>query len=115
TNRAADALTEVQMTASRMFPFTRFLVEDESMRPTLEPGDYVFVNRWAYRFQSTKRGDLVVVRDPEASERFLVKRVSDATGPTDVQLAGDNRIASRDSRAIRPVPLERSVREAWSR
>ena len=33
------------MTAARMFPFTRFRVEDESMRPTLEPGDYVLVNR----------------------------------------------------------------------
>ena len=103
------------MTAARMFPFTRFRVEDESMRPALEPGDYVLVNRWAYRFQPPKRGDLVVVRDPEASERFLVKRVSDATGPTEVQLAGDNRIASRDSRAFGPVPLERIVGKVWIR
>ena len=103
------------MTAARMFPFTRFRVEDESMRPTLEPGDYVLVNRWAYRFQSPKRGDLVVVRDPEALDRFLVKRVSDATGPTEVRLAGDNRIASRDSRAFGPVPLERIVGKVWIR
>jgi len=98
-----------------MFPFRRFLVEDESMRPTLEPGDYVLVNRWAYRFHSPKRGDLVVVQDPEMPERFLVKRVSDAAGPTQVRLAGDNRIASRDSRAFGPVPIERVVGKVWIR
>jgi len=98
-----------------MFPLVRFRVEDESMRPTLEPGDYVLVNRWAYRFQSPKRGDLVVVRDPETMERFLVKRVSDAAGPTQVQLAGDNLTASRDSRAFGPVSIDRIVGKVWMR
>ena len=55
-----------------MFPLRRFRIEDESMRPTLEPGDYVLVNRWAYRVRPPRRGDLVVVRDPELSDRFLV-------------------------------------------
>src|SRR5438034_2439321 len=55
-----------------MFPLRRFRIEDESMRPTLEPGDYVLVNRWAYRVRPPRRGDLVVVRDPAPSDRFLV-------------------------------------------
>jgi nickel-type superoxide dismutase maturation protease len=98
-----------------MFPFRRFRVEDESMRPTLEPGDYVLVNQWAYRFQSPKSGDLVVVQDPEAPERFLVKRVSDATSSTEVQLAGDNQFSSRDSRAFGPILIERIVGKVWIR
>jgi len=98
-----------------MFPFRRFRVEDESMRPTLEPGDYVLVNRWAYRFQSPKRGDLVVVQDPEALDRFLVKRVADAAGPSQVHLAGDNQPLSRDSRAFGPVSINRIVGKVWIR
>src|SRR5439155_1764088 len=34
---------------------------------------------------------------------------------TDVRLAGDNRIASRDSRAFGPVSLERIVGKVWIR
>ena len=98
-----------------MFPFRRFRVEDESMRPTLEPGDYVLVNRWAYRFRPPSAGDLVVVSDPESSERFLVKRVFDAVGPTQIRLAGDNELLSRDSRAFGPVPVERIVGKVWLR
>ena len=98
-----------------MFPFRRFRVEDESMRPTLEPGDYVLVNRWAYRFQSPKRGDLVVVQDPEAMDRFLVKRVADAAGPSQVHLAGDNQPLSRDSRSFGPVSIDRIVVKVWIR
>jgi len=98
-----------------MFPFRRFRVEDESMRPTLEPGDYVLVNRWAYRFQSPKRGDLVVVQDPEAMDRFLVKRVADAAGPSQVHLAGDNQPLSRDSRSFGPVSIDRIVGKVWIR
>jgi len=98
-----------------MFPFRRFRVEDESMRPTLEPGDYVLVNRWAYRFQSPKRGDLVVVQDPETLDRFLVKRVADAASPSQVHLAGDNQPLSRDSRAFGPVSIDRIVGKVWIR
>ena len=98
-----------------MFPFRRFRVEDESMRPTLEPGDYVVVNRWAYRVRRPRQGDLVVVRDPHVADRFLVKRVSDATAATHVQLAGDNVATSRDSRVFGAVPVERIIGKVWLR
>lgn len=98
-----------------MFPFRRFRVEDDSMRPTLAPGDFVLVNRWAYRFRPPARGDVVVVRDPETPERFLVKRVSQAAGPTSIRLAGDNEALSRDSRSFGPVPRDRIVGKVWLR
>lgn len=98
-----------------MFPFRRFRVEDESMRPALEPGDYVLVNRWAYRVRTPARGDLVVVQDPESPERFLVKRVGDAPNPREILVQGDNDRVSRDSRTFGPVSLEKVVGKVWLR
>ena len=98
-----------------MFPLRRFRVEDESMRPTLEPGDYVLVNRWAYRFRTPAPGDLVVTVDPEVPTRFLVKRVTEASRPHEVRLLGDNEAMSRDSRTFGPVDLDRIVGKVWLR
>lgn len=98
-----------------MFPFRRFRVEDESMRPTLDPGDYVVVNRWAYRFRSPVAGDLIVMRDPEVPGRFLVKRVRQTQGPSEIDLVGDNESVSRDSRAFGPVPSDRILGKVWLR
>jgi signal peptidase I len=98
-----------------MFPLRRFRVEDASMRPTLEPGDYVLVNRWAYRNRPPRPGDLVVVQDPERPDRFLVKRVTDAATSTEIRIAGDNSVMSRDSRAFGPIPLDRVVGKVWLR
>jgi len=96
------------------FPLGRFRVEDDSMRPTLKPGDYVVVNRWAYHFRRPSAGDVVVVRDPEAPGRFLVKRISDA-GPTRMEVVGDNEARSRDSRKFGPISLEEVVGKVWIR
>ncbi len=97
-----------------MFPLRRFRVEDDSMRPTLEPGDYVLVNRWSYRLRQPAEGDLVVVRDPDGPERFLVKRI---VGIVDrgVRVAGDNESRSRDSRAFGPIGHENIVGKVWLR
>ncbi len=96
------------------FPLRRFRVEDDSMRPTLEPGDYVVVNRWAYRFRKPAKGDLVVVRDPARWDRFLVKRIFDAH-PTRIELVGDNEGRSRDSRTFGPIAFEAVVGKVWIR
>ena len=98
-----------------MFPFSRFRVEDESMRPTLNPGDYVLVNRWAYRSRLPSPGDLVVVVDPEVPTRFIVKRVSETFDAGEVRLTGDNEAVSRDSRTFGPVARERIVGKVWLR
>jgi len=94
---------------------SRFRVEDESMQPTLEPGDYVLVNRWAYRTRAPSPGDLVVVEDPEVPTRFLIKRVSETLGAREVRLIGDNEAVSRDSRTFGSVALERIVGKVWLR
>ncbi len=89
-----------------MWPLARFRVEDDSMSPNLEPGDYVVVNRLAYRFRPPLTGDVVVVRDPDVPGRFLVKRIFQISPEGLVGLQGDNAARSRDSRAFGPVGKE---------
>jgi len=58
----------------------RVEVHDESMRPTLQPGDRLRVDVRAYRHRPPSVGDLVVFVDPEEPRRWIVKRVA-AVGP----------------------------------
>ncbi|TLZ52579.1 MAG: nickel-type superoxide dismutase maturation protease [Methanobacteriota archaeon] len=95
-----------------MFPIARFRVDDRSMEPTLAPGDFVLVNRLSYRRHAPSRGDLVVVRDPQAPLRYLVKRVADVS-VSGAFVVGDNQTPSRDSRTFGPVPKEFIVGRVW--
>jgi signal peptidase I len=98
-----------------MFPLSRFRVEDDSMQPSLQPGDFVVVNRWAYRFRDPVRGEVVVVRDPERSDRFLVKRISERPDVTGIKVMGDNAVRSRDSRSFGPIARDTIVGKVWLR
>lgn len=55
----------------------RIRVESISMQPTLFPGDYVIVNKLAYRFTgSPERGDVIVFRYPPNPEAIpYIKRI----------------------------------------
>ncbi len=63
----------------RRFVGDRYLVPSDSMQPVLygDPvdGDVVFVDKLA-RAAAQRRGDLVVVANPQAADRQLVKRVA---------------------------------------
>src|SRR2546422_10781735 len=93
----------------------RLRVEGDGIWPALEPGDYVLVNRWADKFRPPAKGDLVVVRDPETPQRFLVKRVSDLPDATQIRVAGDNADRSRDNRSFGPLALREIGGKVWSR
>lgn len=88
-----------------MLPLARFRVDDHSMEPALHPGDYVIVHRWAYRRQRPEAGDIVVFRNPEARDQFLVKRVMSYDPQAGLFVLGDNETHSRDSRQFGMVPL----------
>lgn len=75
------------------------------MEPALHPGDYVIVNRWAYRRRDPVEGDVVVLRNPEAPGQFLVKRVMSGDRLTGLFVLGDNTARSRDSRQFGMVPV----------
>jgi nickel-type superoxide dismutase maturation protease len=94
------------MRAGDLLPLARYRVEGESMAPSLAPGARVIVNRLAYRLGRPKRGDLVVLRDPRAPERLLLKRIDGARAGGAWPVLGDNAAASTDSRAFGPVGRE---------
>lgn len=101
----------------------RFIVADESMRPSFLPGDHLLVRR-ADRRVPPRAGDVIVLRDPEREGLLLLKRVRstaetesicrDAPSPRLV-VVGDNALLSRDSRHFGPVETSRVVGTVWYR
>ena len=53
----------------------RIRVEGISMEPNLHEGQFVIVNRLAYRWEVPSRGDIVVFRFPLNPDRRFIKRV----------------------------------------
>jgi hypothetical protein len=91
------------------------VVVEDSMSPTLEPGDGLL----ALRGGLPKPGQLRVFPDPRLSTRYLVKRVGgvrrNASGTTIFEALSDNAGAPGvvDSRAFGWVPAARSYRVVW--
>jgi len=53
----------------------RVRVENVSMKPTLQPGEFLLVNRVAYKWGEPDIGDIVIFHAPGASELDYIKRV----------------------------------------
>ncbi|MDQ3966172.1 MAG: signal peptidase I [Actinomycetota bacterium] len=64
----------------RPFVVQSFWIPTESMVPTLEVGDRVFVNKFVYRFAEPERGDIVVFKNVEGGQEELIKRVVGVPG-----------------------------------
>jgi signal peptidase I len=52
-----------------------YRIEGPSMQPNLQEGQFLIVNRLAYRTGEIQRGDIVVFEYPAAPQRDLIKRV----------------------------------------
>ncbi|HET9552360.1 MAG TPA: signal peptidase I [Anaeromyxobacteraceae bacterium] len=106
--------TIVAVLAFRTFLYEAVYIPSGSMLPTLQIGDYVVVEKWAYgarlpftstaqaSWSSPKRGDIVVLLNPNggAADDDLIKRV--------VGVAGDT-VEIRDGHLVvngQPVPRE---------
>jgi signal peptidase I len=75
------------------------VVRGDSMEPTLRDGDRVVVRRLG---RAPRRGEIVLVPDPRAPERSLIKRIA-AVRADGLALAGDRPERSTDSRTFGPV------------
>jgi signal peptidase I len=103
----------------------RVAVTEDSMRPALEPGDWLLVDPTIRAWP--RRGSIVVTLEP-GTDLPVVKRVAARPGdivrtrdgpirlgPSQAWLLGDDRTRSRDSRAYGSVGLDRLVGRAWFR
>ncbi|MEX1103062.1 MAG: nickel-type superoxide dismutase maturation protease [Dehalococcoidia bacterium] len=70
--------------------FLRYEVAGASMVPALDPGDYVIVDRTAYRRRLPRKGHVVLAHDPRDHAREIVKRVDRSDLHGDLWLTGDN-------------------------
>jgi signal peptidase I len=92
-----------------------FKVVEDSMRPTLRPGDLLLALRGV---GPVRQGQIRVFPDPTKSTRWLVKRVGDvheSTSGTIFEARSDNpnaRYAS-DSHDFGPVRADGSYRVVW--
>ena len=59
-----------------------FKIPSGSMRPTLLEGDKLFVNKYLYRFEMPKRGDIVVFKYPNDPKKDFIKRLVGFGGET---------------------------------
>ena len=91
-------------------------VKGESMRPTLEPGDWLLVDPDAYADAPPAVDDLVLVSDPRQPSRLLVKRVSEVHDDgRELFVGGDAPDASTDSRAFGSVSASTVGGRPWFR
>ncbi|MET0701750.1 MAG: S26 family signal peptidase [Mycobacterium sp.] len=93
----------------------RFAVVEDSMRPTLGPGDGLL----AWRGGKPRRGQVRVFRDPTLPSRWLVKRVGGVRGAgreAVFEACSDNPTAPGvvDSRQFGWVPAAGSYRVVWT-
>jgi len=59
----------------RVFLFEGIYIATDSMAPTLPTDRHIFISKFHYKFNTPKRGDIIVFPDPEKPQRDLVKRV----------------------------------------
>ncbi|MCD6232890.1 signal peptidase I [bacterium] len=66
----------------RYFLFQPFLVKGSSMEPNFHNGDYLIVDEISYRFESPKRGDVIVFHYPRNPSQLFIKRILGLPGET---------------------------------
>ncbi|MEW6046971.1 MAG: signal peptidase I [Bacillota bacterium] len=57
-----------------------FLVQGQSMEPTLHNGERLLVDKLSYRFRAPRRGEIVVFRVPTDPSRKFIKRIIGVPG-----------------------------------
>jgi signal peptidase I len=70
------------LTTAINIPTARVRVDSPSMEPTLRAGDFVLINKLAYKFGDLGRGDVVLINLPSAPGEYYIKRI--------IGLPGDN-------------------------
>ena len=80
TRTLASAMVYAVLIITFLFQIAR--VDGQSMAPTLEDHDRLFVNKLQYQFASPQRGDIVMLYYPVDPDKMFVKRVIAEPGDT---------------------------------
>jgi signal peptidase I len=78
----------------------RVRVDGQSMLPTLNNGEFVLVNRLAYKLGEPTRGDIIVFRSTTQLDLDLIKRIIGVPGD-EIRIA-DSRVLVNDVTLIEP-------------
>jgi signal peptidase I len=92
----------------RLFLFETFFVSGDSMVPTLQSGEFLFVNKMAYVASEPKRGDIIVAV-PRVYPGRVVKRVIGLPG--EWFSIENNKVMIKNSRTEKSVNLDESYLE----
>ena len=68
-------LALIIVTPIRMFVAQPFIVSGSSMDPTFATGQYLIVDELSYYLGDPKRGDVIILRYPNDTKKFFIKRV----------------------------------------
>lgn len=123
--RVVASLTTIVARARARGWVWRVAVAEDSMRPAIEPGDWLLLDPTPAGWP--RRGSVVVVREP-GTGMLAIKRVAARAGDRvriragilhlaedEAWLLGDNEGPSIDSRRYGPLPAEELVGRAWLR
>ena len=94
-----------------MFLYQPVRVEGTSMQPELRDQDRLFINKFAYHFESISRGDVVVFHYPRDPEKSYIKRIIALPGDRlDIE---DGRVYVNGARVQEPY-VPRNYRDSRS-
>ncbi len=66
----------------RIFIVSAYRVESVSMEDALYEGDYIFINKLAYKFGEPENGDIVIFKSPLDPSKDYIKRIIATPGQT---------------------------------
>src|SRR5512146_2056699 len=66
----------------RIFVAQPYIVEGSSMDPTFKNGDYLIVDQLSFHFTVPQRLDVIILKFPQDTSRYLIKRVIGLPGET---------------------------------
>jgi signal peptidase I len=89
-----------------------FTIHQVSMRPTLEEGDRILLNRLAFRFGEPDRGDVIVFHSPINAGEDLVKRIVGVAGDT-IEVKG-GKLYRNGVAQDEPYILEQQIRDDYA-
>ena len=92
----------------------RFIIQGDSMLPTLEPGEWVLVEPDFYDQELPEPGQVVLVEHPHRDGYIMIKRIASVEEER-VTVLGDNPANSTDSRHFGPVHKDQLRARVWSR